>query len=430
MFVNTDSVEKQGENAMDKSLLWVTRRFFPRGDASSQVIGNLLEPMFQLGYQSDVLVITEDQNDQKHNRWQRANVIHYYVASCADRAQRNRILCQTPLKGVKIIVQKCIWKVLDRISPYHRSLNINTLLLSQYKKALRVQIKQNHYDAIIVTLWPIEAVLAVLEIAPMTPCYLYQLDTYWDNLCFDKSGWEKRWEFEKKILFKMDKVFTTPLIYRNHVLKEPLLSTKIEPLMFPLIKPYLQQAPCKKTHSEKLHCVFLGTLYPQLRPPQEVIRIISQLENSDFVFDFYGSNQHLIKQSPNYHASKHIICCYGQVSSETALQRMGSADVLIHIDNHTSTQLSSKIFDYMRTGKPILNFYACKDSETLHILSHYPLCCNIFIGNIVDEIKIKDFLQHSKDQRVPFHLVEKNFIDSTPAYVAQKIVAFLPGGNL
>ena len=106
-----------------------------------------------------------------------------------------------------------------------------------------------------------------------------------------------------------------------------------------------------------IHAVFLGTLYPSLRPPERLVEIISKIRSSSVSFDFYGSGQDLIRQSMDYEAAKSRIKLLGQVTSSKAEEIRDNADVLINIDNTSTVLVPSKVFEYVSTGLPIINCY-------------------------------------------------------------------------
>ena len=88
------------------------------------------------------------------------------------------------------------------------------------------------------------------------------------------------------------------------------------------------------------------------------------------------------------------------------------------------TQVPSKIFDYISTGKPIINFYYNEKSPTLYYLDNYPLCISIKTSEDPIEVnkKIKDFVDKSIDKTVSFDFVQQQFKECTPSYIASVFI--------
>ena len=108
------------------------------------------------------------------------------------------------------------------------------------------------------------------------------------------------------------------------------------------------------------------------------------------------------------------------VSSSEATSIRNNADFLINIDNTNMTQVPSKLFEYISTGKPIINFYFNDKSPSLVYLQRYPLCLNIKVtcDPIYAAKMIESFIVGSLNRMVPIEVIAKRFAECTPEYVA------------
>ena len=162
-------------------------------------------------------------------------------------------------------------------------------------------------------------------------------------------------------------------------------------------------------------------MYKGVRPPELVIKVIQRAKDKNVVYDFYGTGQHLISAVlEKEDQTEKTVKLHGTVSSTEARKIQDAAHFLINIDNTTTLQVPSKIFEYMCTGKPIINFYFIENSPTLHYLEKYPNCVNIFLnGNMDTEAKRLDhFITMNKDIMVPYSEIKEAFKKNTPEYVA------------
>ena len=222
-----------------------------------------------------------------------------------------------------------------------------------------------------------------------------------------------------------------------------------------------------------VHLVFAGALYPGLRPPEQVIQVVAAWRGAGLVreraseavpnsssgwngkreltltertareeapreemvcFDFYGSHQELIEASPDYDRARDWLALHGQVSSGEAAAAREAADFLINIDNTNPMQVPSKIFEYISTGKPIVNFVFDDASPILPYLADYPLCLTINLNRMEDggreaAERLSAFVRENRGKRIPFEEIRERYRACTPEYVARQLVEAVPGAR-
>ncbi len=123
--------------------------------------------------------------------------------------------------------------------------------------------------------------------------------------------------------------------------------------------------------------VYIGTLYPELRSPEYLLRVFEQLiqqpEFGDLELHFYGGTT-----SPNslFNRFRSLIdkslFVHGLVPRQQALMAMLNAHILVNIGNQTSVQLPSKIVEYVWAGRPILNIASHPSDSAAAYLQGYP----------------------------------------------------------
>ena len=414
-------------------VLFITLRFYPNGDATGAVIGNLALALKKKGVQSGIIALSPNKKDEAVKSWNGIDVKNIFVPEIKELNQVKKEWKSYPLMHTKTLAKKALYKIKRKTIPVYKKLTIDPVVFQSYKKVFRKKDFFKGFDVCVATLMPHELIIAALKEKIKIPFVLYQLDTFWNNDMFtdEYSDLRKKieWDAVKSSFFTL----TTPLIYNTNTKIKPDLAYKMIATEFPMIAAPDYDTGSTKENDGKIHCVFLGNLYTKIRPPEKVIHFISKIKNSDVIFDFYGGMQQLIVQSPDYPAAEKRLGLWGTVPSDKAEQIRKNADILVNIDNTSLLQVPSKVFEYMCTGKPIINFYFNENSSCLEYLRKYPLCLNINLNTETDigfDAKFEEFKRHSKGKHIPFEEICSIFKTCTPEYVADKFLEcckrFLP----
>ena len=407
-------------------ILIVTRRFFPHGDATSSVVFNIAEALLRRGAEVHVAAVTCFEEDSQIKEWQGIVVKNIYRKYTKPFFEFIKYCRQKPLCYGEYLFSFGINQVIKkRMTPKYSCLKLDPILADAYLSFFDREIAVENYDLCLVTIMPHEAVWAAMKSNAKLKYAILQLDTYWNNELFSKRRAKDRLAFEKRMVEFSAFTLTTPIIFRENVKLFPQLREKLIPIEFPMIRrPAAGEETGKKRPG--LHCVFLGTLYSKLRPPERVVHFISKIDDQDIVFDFYGFRQDLVSASPDYQAAAQRIVLHGSVSSLAAEDARRNADVLVNIDNTCLLQVPSKIFEYFSTGKPIINFYFDENSPTLAYFKDYPLSLNVNVNTMRDdEIPrlMTLFREQSCHRRLSFDEIKRIYRRCTPEYVVDQIMA-------
>lgn len=136
------------------------------------------------------------------------------------------------------------------------------------------------------------------------------------------------------------------------------------------------------TAAKKL--VYVGTLYPELRSPDYLLRLLEHLirmpEFNNLEMHFYGGCAGSDSLFGNYTTliGKNVVA-HGIVPREQALMAMQEADVLVNIGNQTPVQLPSKLVEYIWAGRPILNIASHESDSAAAYLDGHPALLNLFV---------------------------------------------------
>ena len=224
-----------------------------------------------------------------------------------------------------------------------------------------------------------------------------------------------------RILAAHDVILTTPFV--KTALTEngfAQFEKKIIPVGFPLIERHDKNA---NTPDGRIHLLFCGWLYSDIRSPKYFLDILSRLDER-FVVTFMGRECEKLTERFDIHTKAELITL-PQQPYETALQAMADADILINIGNSVPVHMPSKTLEYINTGKPFVNFYKLDDCPTLYYTKRYPLCLNLSEKDPDVDTAAKrfiDFCVENKGRTVDRAYIKTEYKDCTPEYIAQKIL--------
>ena len=140
----------------------------------------------------------------------------------------------------------------------------------------------------------------------------------------------------------------------------------------------------------KINCVYVGSLLSeQIRSPRYLYQMINQLDER-FVFHIICNQvseanwrvyQQLVQKKEN-------VRWYHNLPLAECLGIMSHADILINLGNKSCNQTPSKIFDYIGTGKPIVNLFSLPNDTSKYYLENYPNKINIYedAGRLLENV--------------------------------------------
>jgi hypothetical protein len=138
--------------------------------------------------------------------------------------------------------------------------------------------------------------------------------------------------------------------------------------------------------STSLRLVYVGTLYRTLRSPAPLLelfeRLVALLPSNNLELHFLGHINDCADLFSHYeHWVGSRIFVHGVVSRELAQEHMDAAHILINLGNRSSTQLPSKVIEYVAMGKPILNLVTIREDSSAEVLSTYPAALTVCIDS-------------------------------------------------
>ena len=102
------------------------------------------------------------------------------------------------------------------------------------------------------------------------------------------------------------------------------------------------------------------------------------------------------------------------------------ADVLVNTGNTCDNMVPSKIFEYMNTGKPILNICKNRESPVLRYFDKYPLALTLFEDEL-DMIKQTATMERFLTQNVGKHVAQMDVLSIFHSCTVEHVAGYISG---
>lgn len=249
------------------------------------------------------------------------------------------------------------------------TVNINQKDVQAYFCELENIQRGNDIDVIIPTCLPFESIIAAIAFKDKCKQSVAIMPFLFD--LFSKNNNLHRLEINKKIKFKSHVLLEKKVLDEcDKILYVKAWEKHLETYFAPyrdkalqLEHPLLKRLEVKNEaiyDNTRINLVYAGTLYRKIRSPLPLLKFFSELilHEPKILLHFYIAGD--CDEIVNYYCSKfpENIINHGFVSVGVAKAAMVNADLLLSIGNKDSTQLASKIFEYISTGNSIIHFYS------------------------------------------------------------------------
>lgn len=272
--------------------------------------------------------------------------------------------------------------------------------LYSYVKAARKQLEKIHADRPIDVIFSVGAPIAAHTAArkfwkkhPEIRWVTYTVDSY----AAQNKGIAKALAFESSVLEASDKVLLSEEIYDNNPALYEKFRDKCEALPY-LMPPTPQRAEGTQYFDlEKTNLVYAGRFYKAIRHPEYLLQLALEMDES-CVLHLYCQSDCDGLIDDYVHRSGGKIQRHQPVSVEEIQRIYTQADVLVNVGNNTPEFKPSKTFEYIASGKPILNIYY--EGQFDEVLAQNPLALQLGRDMPSREavVQLRSFLQSSHNK--------------------------------
>lgn len=306
--------------------------------------------------------------------------------------------------------------------------SIDWTLVEAYED--RLNSMEPRPSAIVPLVFPFETVLAALrfkEVNPGTKIIPYLFDDFVESgslHILKIAGQLKRrrhLHLERKMLQKAYAVLSMhPL--REHFeenFDEGLLE-KITFIEHPLLT---QPDDCvHRPNDGTVRLCFTGSLIRKVREPDYLLDLLRKVRvNTPIHADFFVMGNAADKVPTESIGDSIYIVNHGKIPKQKADAAVRSADILINIGEAKGKQVSSKIFEYMSTGKPIIHLAYVNGDVVTRILEKYPLSLCLVIdsqGFDSNTRRLDTFISGNKRKSLPYSDVKMIYPEALPETTA------------
>ena len=161
---------------------------------------------------------------------------------------------------------------------------------------------------------------------------------------------------------------------------------------------------------------YTGALLKGYVEADRILELIKRAPVSN-LFNFYTFGNAFSKLE-NVASIRNNINFFNKIDKAAVIQVINNSDVLINISEFKGLQISSKIFEYMSAGKPIIQYSYQKECINAKILLNYPLALILFNSSGLESNSraMNYFLQDNSKQRIPFEKVSNLYSIATPEH--------------
>ena len=301
-----------------------------------------------------------------------------------------------------------------------------------YEHGIRKAVTVSGYDAVVSFSAPFPAHGCASRIARETgmPWVAVCFDPYFDCRIFGPERLEERKRREEKTFAPAAQVLITYPTDRDYLRAGVAFSDKILGMEMPGIAPQEQKMPeAGKESGSSVRCCFFGMLYREIRDPRPAIALFTEAGDG-IEMRFAGAIDGAEKEEyfPEGCACRHI----GRLAGEALEKEYEAAEILVNIGNAVDNQMPSKIFEYISTGKPIINIYKSMDCPTLKYMEKYPAALNIFEGDIEANLaetakRVREFCLEFRGKWVPAEVIGSLYAENTFDHFASMLGRVIDG---
>lgn len=394
-------------------ILFVACEIYPFKSATSNCVLSIINELNKYGIICDIINISGSTSLPEKLEWEKIQIYNFFDFQLTDNSQFSKGRLKKPI----VFLQKGLIKIINLL----QGMPFNPITIKRLTE--KILTIDNEYDILI----PVCSRVNSAELCFQYCCkrkkdyILYQVDPIGTNFAYNnKKSMEK---LEYKYYQKARAILTTHILAKekreNDSYKQFLY--KIIPIEFPNVKVSNNEKwTCN--NSQSFECFYAGRFYSGVRDCKYTLELFSMINDQRIKLTFAGSGQEDIIQEYQKNQLLGRLNHLGELPLAKTISYMERVDFLINIGNNVINQVPSKLFDYISTGKPIINI--CKNSEcpTIPYIERYGLGLNIIETektNFYWAEVLRDFIIFNHNKRLDNDRIILAFEENTPEYVGK-----------
>lgn len=389
------------------NILVVSEEYYPTANANVNCLDKVIKEL--TGRSHSVTVLTQDYNgnlpeDESYQDWR----IHR-LSIAAEMAKRQKLF-KPRTNRFSIILEG----LLSHLS----------LIYLRWIKILRAKkwIKTQHFDRILSVANPVLSHDLACGLAnKKMHWFLYNLDPYVFNSSAS-NRYKARMRTEKRWSRKATGIIDTFGIQRENAKHNyfPYKKQRKLEVALPNCEFFERSESPAKRESDPYVLRYTGMFYEDIRRPDELLKVLALLDPERYVAEFYGSCCDYLRT--HFKELPPCVRLMGSVSIEECRNLVETADILVNVGNTNTNQVPSKIFEYISTGKPILNLFSTEAELSLEYLRKYP---SIVSTNTAQNVTVEMIESLAKKERIPVETIRTIYQDCLQENIVDSIADFI-----
>lgn len=413
-----------------KHIVFVLGSYFPRFSAVGICAHRVIE-VLKNEFKISVVAIADDQAAERHVA---VGGVDIYRVRTADSARRTALLHEMRHSpGVFTRTRLFALRVRASLRRLLSPVTVDRALVEAYRRQLA---ELPEIDVIVPLVFPFESVLAALEYtssgrAAVVP---YLFDNFVDSRSLHVTDFARKLKRRRHLKLEADMIERSTAILAMHPLRRHFrenfgsaVETRIQFLEHPLLVK--NDGVSRNEDSGAVRFVYTGALVRHVREPHYVLDMLRKLDlGLPARADFYVMGNAAAQVETGKTDFGIAIRNHGQVGKDEANQAVAQGTILLNIGEIEGRQISSKVFEYMAAGKPVVHFAYTDDDVVSKILARYPLALSLV--QCPDRMeanrkKMRDFVRMNNGKTMGFDEVASIFTEALPETTAQLISGLL-----
>lgn len=416
----------------EKQLLLLIDMYYPDTRATTMCMQPIIEKFIKNGFSVNVLCVRTKHRALKKEIFNNVQIVRKYLFSYW--------IYQTWLdeknSGKRGFVRICAalcQKALDAVYGYNKHFQKFRASFSckrMKNAALRI-IKEKQISCILSVSAPFSShqlASMLKQCVPVLRWVAFEMDPYTYNLFDSYETPENKASLEKKVFQNVDVLISQKEIddYNQRNGLRNGISQRVYQMVMPNMRLHVCPHKTGGKSTDPISLIYTGGLDSIYRSPQKLFEILSVIPEGMVVLHLYGYDHGMFTEA--YPDIKNKVILHGQVTKDECDKAVDNADILVNIGNAVYNQTPSKLFDYMGTGKPIINFSYSEEDTSLWYLKHYGLFLNIGMyeetsGALVG--RFMNFCQKNRGTALSEKMLTKRMSDFLSDSVSDRIVEII-----
>jgi len=334
----------------------------------------------------------------------------------------------------RIILNKIYWALVKLFTPSGMEEGLADAFYNKLEELYAGGLK---IDCVVPCCMPVEGVKGGYRFCSKHNIPLFPLlyDRYSDNRDFFRFTWTHKLKkgyaekYEKKMFDYSSMVYYIDnwKPYFEKFKRDNALRVE-HPLV--VKKPLAEPLPLKD--AAKINAIYQGEINHQMRPPQAMLTAFAKIGKTDpdVRLHIFARGNGVEDVEKAQASDPDVIKFYGKVGKAEADGYYASANIQIILANRDKEIVSSKIFESVASGYPIVYFYFSEDELSYGLLKKYPLVLFVRQDKAEEEAdKIREWMYANCGKRVDFDIVGKAYDDATPDMVVDTSIDILNKGE-